>query len=81
MLTDEGDVKLIDFGVSAILEAPGHRRNTLIGTPYWMAPEVIENKTRPTPYDEVVDVWSVGITAIELAEKEPPLSQVIHYLA
>lgn len=41
-----------------------------------MAPEVIANKTRPTPYDEVVDVWSVGITAIELAEKEPPLSQV-----
>lgn len=46
-----------------------------------MAPEVIANKTRPTPYDESVDVWSVAITAIELAEKDPPLSQVINSLA
>lgn len=76
LLNDVGDVKLIDFGVSAILNEPGQKRNTLIGTPYWMAPEVIANKTRPTPYDEAVDVWSVAITAIELAEKDPPLSQV-----
>eukprot|EP01127_Copromyxa_protea_P004604 TRINITY_DN14456_c0_g1_i1.p1 TRINITY_DN14456_c0_g1~~TRINITY_DN14456_c0_g1_i1.p1 ORF type:complete len:1014 (-),score=251.52 TRINITY_DN14456_c0_g1_i1:111-3152(-) len=76
LLTDHGDVKLIDFGVSAILASSDQKRNTLIGTPYWMAPEVIANKTRPTPYDESVDVWSVGITAIELAEKEPPLSQM-----
>lgn len=41
-----------------------------------MAPEVIANKTKPTPYDEAVDVWSVAITAIELAERDPPLSQM-----
>jgi serine/threonine protein kinase len=41
-----------------------------------MAPEVIQNKTRLNPYDEAVDVWSLGITLIELAEKDPPLSQV-----
>lgn len=76
LLTDEGDVKLVDFGVSAILSEPSQKRNTLIGTPYWMAPEVIQNKTRLNPYDEAVDVWSLGITLIELAEKDPPLSQM-----
>uniref|UniRef100_A0A6B2KX27 Protein kinase domain-containing protein n=1 Tax=Arcella intermedia TaxID=1963864 RepID=A0A6B2KX27_9EUKA len=76
LLTDEGDVKLIDFGVSAILKGREDKRKTLIGTPYWMAPEVITNKTRYSPYDFKVDIWSVGITVIELAEKDPPLSQM-----
>lgn len=76
LLSDEGEVKLVDFGVSAILQDSNQKRNTLIGTPYWMAPEVIQNKTRLNPYDEAVDVWSLGITLIELAEKDPPLSQM-----
>eukprot|EP01127_Copromyxa_protea_P016644 TRINITY_DN4980_c0_g1_i1.p1 TRINITY_DN4980_c0_g1~~TRINITY_DN4980_c0_g1_i1.p1 ORF type:complete len:1461 (+),score=442.57 TRINITY_DN4980_c0_g1_i1:40-4422(+) len=76
LVTSGGDIKLIDFGVSAILTEPDQKRNTLIGTPFWMAPEVIANKTRPTPYTQAVDVWSIGITAIELAEKDPPLSQM-----
>eukprot|EP01125_Pyxidicula_operculata_P008576 TRINITY_DN286_c1_g2_i1.p1 TRINITY_DN286_c1_g2~~TRINITY_DN286_c1_g2_i1.p1 ORF type:complete len:1074 (+),score=293.77 TRINITY_DN286_c1_g2_i1:18-3239(+) len=76
LINEEGDVKLIDFGVSAILRDPSERRKTLIGTPYWMAPEIINNKTRESPYDEKVDIWSVGITLIELAEKDPPLSQM-----
>lgn len=76
LLDDSGEVKLVDFGVSAILQDSAQKRNTLIGTPYWMAPEVIQNKTRLNPYDEAVDIWSLGITLIELAEKDPPLSQM-----
>lgn len=88
MLTDDGEVKVIDFGVSAIRRTIEERRCTLIGTPYWMAPEIIANKIHPryathlrgltnrSPYDEKVDVWSLGITLIELAEKDPPLSQM-----
>jgi serine/threonine protein kinase len=76
LLTEEGDVKLIDFGVSAVMVSRGEKRNTLIGTPYWMAPEIISNKNGKAPYDERVDIWSLGITCIELAEREPPLSEV-----
>jgi len=76
LVTDEGEVKLIDFGVSAILKSHDEKRKTLIGTPYWMAPEIISNKTRYSPYDNKVDIWSVGITIIELAEKDPPLAQM-----
>eukprot|EP01124_Arcella_intermedia_P027963 TRINITY_DN558_c0_g2_i6.p1 TRINITY_DN558_c0_g2~~TRINITY_DN558_c0_g2_i6.p1 ORF type:complete len:1148 (-),score=328.52 TRINITY_DN558_c0_g2_i6:508-3813(-) len=76
LVTDEGEIKLIDFGVSAILNNKEEKRKTLIGTPYWMAPEIIANKSRYSPYDNKVDVWSVGITVIELAERDPPLSQM-----
>lgn len=76
LLTEKGDVKLIDFGVSAVLINREEKRNTLIGTPYWMAPEIISNKNGKNPYDEKIDIWSLGITCIELAEKEPPLSEV-----
>eukprot|EP01087_Luapelamoeba_hula_P019366 TRINITY_DN6403_c0_g1_i2.p2 TRINITY_DN6403_c0_g1~~TRINITY_DN6403_c0_g1_i2.p2 ORF type:complete len:154 (-),score=29.53 TRINITY_DN6403_c0_g1_i2:730-1191(-) len=72
LLTDQGDVKLADFGVSATLASTFSKRNTFVGTSYWMAPEVIrENK-----YDGRADVWSLGITAIELAETLPPYSQI-----
>jgi serine/threonine protein kinase len=76
LLTESGDIKLVDFGVSAILNQRGEKRNTLIGTPYWMAPEIISNRNGKNPYDEKVDIWSLGITMIELAEGEPPLSDV-----
>eukprot|EP01122_Echinamoeba_exundans_P010168 TRINITY_DN3746_c0_g1_i1.p1 TRINITY_DN3746_c0_g1~~TRINITY_DN3746_c0_g1_i1.p1 ORF type:complete len:1109 (+),score=400.80 TRINITY_DN3746_c0_g1_i1:238-3564(+) len=76
LLTEDGHVKLIDFGVSAVLSSRAEKRNTLIGTPYWMAPEIISNKNGKAPYDERVDIWSLGITCIELAEREPPLSEV-----
>ncbi|KXS18097.1 kinase-like protein [Gonapodya prolifera JEL478] len=80
-MTEGGEVKLGDFGVSAKLKQPGDRARTFIGTPYWMAPEVIacepDGPTYATAsYDSKADVWSIGITAIEIAEKNPPLSEI-----
>lgn len=77
LLTDDGNVKLVDFGVSSHLAATLARRNTSVGTPYWMAPEVIACEQQlDQSYDSRCDVWSVGITAIELAEGDPPLSDI-----
>lgn len=73
MLTEKGSCKLADFGVSARMDKPEGRRNTLIGTPYWMAPEVIQcDFDGRNPYGANVDVYSLGITAIELAQVVPP---------
>uniref|UniRef100_A0A8C7USM2 non-specific serine/threonine protein kinase n=1 Tax=Oncorhynchus mykiss TaxID=8022 RepID=A0A8C7USM2_ONCMY len=68
LLTEPGQVKLGDFGSASII-APA---NSFVGTPYWMAPEVILAMDEGQ-YDGKVDVWSLGITAIELAERKPPL--------
>ncbi|XP_025079271.1 serine/threonine-protein kinase mig-15-like isoform X2 [Pomacea canaliculata] len=74
LLTDNAEVKLVDFGVSAQLDRTIGRRNTFIGTPYWMAPEVIACDENPeATYDNRSDLWSLGITAIEMAEGKPPL--------
>ncbi|XP_034002520.1 mitogen-activated protein kinase kinase kinase kinase 4-like isoform X5 [Trematomus bernacchii] len=74
LLTENAEVKLVDFGVSAQLDRTVGRRNTFIGTPYWMAPEVIACDENPdATYDYRSDLWSVGITAIEMAEGAPPL--------
>lgn len=64
----------VDFGVSAQLDRTIGRRNTFIGTPYWMAPEVIACDENPdATYDNRSDLWSLGITALEMAESQPPL--------
>ncbi|XP_076088130.1 myosin-IIIb-like isoform X1 [Mytilus galloprovincialis] len=77
LINDSGEVKIIDFGVSAILENSAGRRKTSVGTPYWMAPEVIAcERQLEYNYDNRCDIWSLGITAIELAESEPPLSDL-----
>uniref|UniRef100_A0A674A7J3 non-specific serine/threonine protein kinase n=1 Tax=Salmo trutta TaxID=8032 RepID=A0A674A7J3_SALTR len=74
LLTENAEVKLVDFGVSAQLDRTVGRRNTFIGTPYWMAPEVIACDENPdSTYDYRSDIWSLGITAIETAEGAPPL--------
>lgn len=75
LLTDNGEVKLADLGVSASLTSTLAKRKSFIGTPYWIAPEIIavEMKMGPDGYNVKCDIWSLGITAIELAEMAPPM--------
>jgi len=72
MLSSNGDVKIVDFGTATTRE----RSTSLIGTPYWMAPEVVENRDAEVPYGVNADIWSLGITAVELAERGPPLQDM-----
>ncbi|OQV14105.1 STE20-like serine/threonine-protein kinase [Hypsibius exemplaris] len=73
LLTMDGQVKLADFGVSAKNKQLAQRRDSFIGTPYWMAPEIMRCETfRDWPYDYKADIWSFGITLIEMAEMDPP---------
>ncbi|CAH8440189.1 unnamed protein product [Schistosoma rodhaini] len=77
LLTDNAEVKLVDFGVSAQLDKTFGKRNTFIGTPYWMAPEVIHcEQDSSCTYDARSDIWSLGITALEMAEGRPPLCEM-----
>ncbi|CAF0992499.1 unnamed protein product [Adineta steineri] len=72
LLTDDGHVKLADFGVAASITATICKRKSFIGTPYWMAPEVAAVE-RKGGYNHLCDIWAVGITAIEFAELQPPM--------
>ncbi|GAV51715.1 hypothetical protein ZYGR_0AF01860 [Zygosaccharomyces rouxii] len=73
LITNEGHVKLCDFGVAAQLNQSSLKRQTMAGTPYWMAPEVI---MEGVSYDTKVDIWSLGITTYEIATGNPPYCDV-----
>ncbi|KAA6383765.1 MAG: putative Serine/threonine-protein kinase 4, partial [Streblomastix strix] len=77
LVKSNGDIRIGDFGVSATLKRTLDKRNTMIGSPYWMAPEVISNE----PYDKKADIWSLGITTIEMVEGKPPLHEQRPYRA
>ncbi|GAB1606866.1 myosin-IIIb-like [Argonauta hians] len=75
LMTSDGSIKLVDFGVSGLLDNTLAHRRTSVGTPYWMAPEVIACEQQlDYVYDIRCDVWSLGVTAIELADGDPPFS-------
>ncbi|XP_030365901.1 serine/threonine-protein kinase 10-like [Strigops habroptila] len=77
LLTLDGDIKLADFGVSAKNSSTVQRRVSFIGTPYWMAPEVVQcEMSKESPYGYEADIWSLGITLIEMAEMEPPYHEL-----
>lgn len=72
LLDHLGNVKLADFGVSAQLINTYSKKKTTTGTPYWMSPEVLTN----SEYNKKTDIWSLGITAIEMAEGDPPYAHI-----
>lgn len=77
MYSNQNKISLADFGVSAKNKHTLQKRDTFIGTPYWMAPELVLCETfRENPYDYKVDIWSLGISLIEFAQMEPPNSEM-----
>lgn len=81
LLSKQGEVKLVDFGIAAQLDSQEQRKKTMIGSTYWMAPEVIAQSDTSPGYDAKADIWSLGITAIELNDTQPPFYDLAPSLA
>jgi p21-activated kinase 2 len=77
LISKEGEVKIADFGFAIQLTKDKLKRKSVVGTPAWMAPELIKKED----YDEKVDIWSIGMVAIELCEGEPPFLRMPHLKA
>lgn len=77
LTSTKGDVKIADFGYAIQLTKDRMKRKTVVGTPAWMAPELIQKMD----YDEKVDIWSLGMVAIEMCEGEPPYLRMPHFRA
>ncbi len=75
LLNSQGEAKLVDFGVSTKIVSTFASKESMIGTPFWMSPEILNWNSHSTK----TDIWSIGITAIELAEKAPPFSGMYPY--
>ncbi|GIY77100.1 myosin-IIIa [Caerostris darwini] len=75
ILSPEGEIKIIDFGTCALVKDSEGKTHSSVGSPYWMAPEVIACE-QLRPYTKSCDVWSLGVMAIELAETLPPLFDI-----
>ena len=76
MFSHGGLFHAVGFSVATQLSSDRDKAKTFVGTPYWMSPEVIEAKSGIASYDEKADIWALGITCIELAEVNPPLSEI-----
>jgi serine/threonine protein kinase len=72
LVSQDGTIKTADFGFAIQLTKEQRNRKSVVGTPAWMAPELIKSE----PYNELIDIWSVGIIAVELAEGEPPYVKI-----
>ena len=75
LVNSQGEAKMADFGVSTQLVSTFASKESVIGSPFWMSPEILQRNS----HNNKTDIWSIGITTIELAEMAPPFSNLYPY--